>query len=62
MSTNSATIYLKVEQNVEVQEPEVCVKDMATLTCADPHVLAKAKSLKMWTFREGESKIGRAHV
>ena len=51
MSTNSTTIYLKVEQNVEVQKPEVCVKDMAALTCADPHVLAKAKALKMWTFQ-----------
>ena len=56
MSTNSATIYLKAEQNVEVQEPEVCVKDIGALTCAEPHVLAKAKSLKLWTFREGESK------
>ena len=56
MSTNSATIYLKAEQNIEVQTTEVCVKDIATLTCADSHVLAKAKSLKLWTFREGESK------
>ncbi|MDE6404221.1 MAG: stage V sporulation protein AA [Lachnospiraceae bacterium] len=56
MSTNSATIYLKAEQNVEVQTPEVCVKDIAALTCADPHVLAKAKSLKLWTFHEGERK------
>lgn len=56
MSTNSATIYLKVEQNVEMQTPEVCVKDIATLTCTDTHVLAKAKSLKLWTFQEGKSK------
>lgn len=56
MSTNSVTIYLKLEQNVEVQKPEVCVKDIAALTCEDPHVLARAKSLKLWTFREGESK------
>ncbi len=56
MSTNSAIIYLKAEQNIEVQKPEVCVKDIATLTCLDPHVLAKAKSLKLWQFREGECK------
>ena len=56
MSTNSATIYLKAEQNIEVQTTEVCVKDIATLTCADSHVLAKAKSLKLWTFQEGECK------
>lgn len=56
MSTNSATIYLKAEQNVEIQTPDVCVKDIATLTCTDAHVLAKAKSLKLWTFQEGEIK------
>lgn len=56
MSTNNVTIYLKAEQNIEMQTPEVCVKDIATLTCADSHVLAKAKSLKLWTFQEGECK------
>ncbi len=56
MSANSVTIYLKVEQNVEVQKPEVSVKDIAALSCADAHVLAKAKSLKLWKFQEGESK------
>ncbi len=56
MSTNNATLYLKAEQNVEVQTPEVCVRDIATLTCADPHVLARAKALRLWKFHEKESK------
>lgn len=56
MSTNNVTIYLKAEQNIEVQKPEVCVKDIATLTCLDPHVLAKAKSLRLWQFSEGARK------
>lgn len=56
MSTNSATIYLKAEQNVEVQEREVSVSDIASLTCADAHILAKARSLRLWKFEEGESK------
>lgn len=56
MSTNSATIYLKAEQNVEVQEPEVCVKDIGSLTCSDPHIQAKARSLRLWQFQEGASK------
>lgn len=56
MSTNSATIYLKAEQNVEMQTPEVCVKDIATLTCSDSHILAKAKSLRLWKFQKGECK------
>lgn len=61
MSTNNVTIYLKAEQNIEVQKPEVCVKDIASLTCADAHVLAKAKSLKLWTFQEGRAS-GRSSV
>lgn len=56
MSTSNATIYLKAEQNVEVQTPEVCVKDIGKLTCSDPHVLAKAKSLRLWQFQEGARK------
>lgn len=56
MSTKNATIYLKAEQNVEVQTPEVCVKDIATLTCSDSHMLAKAKSLRLWQFQEGARK------
>lgn len=56
MSTNRATIYLKAEQNVEVQEPEVCVKDIGSLTCSDPHIQAKARSLRLWQFQEGASK------
>lgn len=56
MSTSNATIYLKAEQNVEVQTPEVCVKDIGKLTCSDPHVLAKAKSLRLWQFQEGACK------
>ncbi len=56
MSTNSATVYLKAEQNVEVLKPEVCVKDIATLSCADSHVLAKARSLRLWTFQKEAGK------
>lgn len=56
MSTNNATIYLKAEQNIEMQTPEVFVKDIASLTCSDPHMLAKAKAVKLWQFKEGESK------
>ncbi len=56
MSTNNATIYLKAEQNVELQTPEVFVKDIGKLTCSDAQILAKAKAVKLWQFKEGESK------
>lgn len=56
MSTSNATIYLKAEQNVELQKPEVCVKDIGSLTCSDSHILAKARSIRLWQFQEGASK------
>lgn len=56
MSTNSATIYLKAEQNVEVQTPEVFVKDIGKLTCSDPQIQAKARAVKLWQFKKGERK------
>lgn len=56
MSTNSATIYLKAEQNVEVQTPEVFVRDIGKLTCTDPHILAKAKAVRLWKFENDGRK------
>ena len=49
-------IYLKAEQNAEVMEPQVCVKDIASVYCADQTVLAKAKSLRVHQFHEKEQK------
>ena len=49
-------IYLKAEQNAEVMEPQVCVKDIASVYCADQAVLAKAKSLRVYQFHEKEQK------
>ena len=56
MSTSSATIYINAEQNVELQSEDVYVKDIAKLTCSDPHVLAKVKAIKLHSFKQGESK------
>lgn len=56
MSTNSTTIYLKAEQNVELQSPHVYVKDLGKMTCADAHVLAKVKAIKIHHFGKGNSK------
>lgn len=46
------TLYIKAERNIEVQKEKVCLSDMAKLTCADSNILAKAKSLKVYQFRE----------
>ena len=56
MSTSSATIYIKAEQNVEMQTEDVYVKDIAKLTCSDEHILAKAKAIKLHRFKESEPK------
>lgn len=56
MSTSSATIYIKAEQNVEMQTEDVYVKDIAKLTCSDEHILAKVKTIKLHRFKENEPK------
>ena len=56
MSTNCATIYLKAEQNVELQNPDVFVKDIGKLTCSDPQIQAKARAVRLWQFKQGECK------
>ena len=49
-------LYLKAEQNAEVMEEHVCVKDIASLYCADKSVCAKVKSLKIHQFHEKDNK------
>lgn len=49
-------LYLKTEQNAEVMEEHVCVKDIASVYCADKTVCAKAKALKIHQFNKTEKK------
>lgn len=49
-------LYIKAEQNTEVKEPRVSVGDIASVSCADEHILAKAKTLTVFHFREGAPK------
>lgn len=56
MSTNKTTIYLKVEQNVELQSDDVYLKDIGKMTCSDETVLARVKAIKLYHFKEGETK------
>lgn len=52
----NTVLYLKAEQNAEVMEAHVCVKDIASVYCADAAICAKAKSLKVHQFHEQEKK------
>lgn len=48
----NTVLYLKAEQNAEVMDPHVCVKDIASVYCQDKNISAKAKSLKVYQFSE----------
>lgn len=50
------TVYLKAERNVEVMEDEVFLKDVAKVFCADSHVAAKVKAIKIHRFGQEEQK------
>lgn len=56
MSTSSVTLYMKAEQNVELQTEDVYVKDIGKMTCTDEHVLAKVKSIKLHRFKKDGEK------
>lgn len=56
MSTSSVTLYIKAEQNVELQTEDVYVKDIGKMTCTDEHVLAKVKSIKLHRFKKDGEK------
>lgn len=49
-------IYLKAEQNTEVMDEHVCVKDIASVYCADKNICAKVKSLRIYKFHENKKK------
>lgn len=52
----NTVLYLKAEQNSEVMDEHVCVKDIASVYCQDKHISAKAKSLKIYQFSEKDKK------
>lgn len=47
MSVGNITVYIKGDQNVEVQNKDVTLGDIVTMECTDSNVAAKLKSLKM---------------
>jgi len=52
----NTVLYLKAEQNAEVMEERVCVKDIASVYCGDKAVCARAKSLTVYKFGEKDQK------
>ena len=43
-------LYMKCDANVESNTEDVFLKDVASLQCADEHILAKCKAIKVWHF------------
>lgn len=56
MSTSNATIYIKAEQNIELQTEDVYVKDIGKVACSDANILAKVKTIKLHHFKPEEEK------
>ncbi len=52
------TVYLKCDRNVESQSEDVFLKDIASVQCADPQVLAKCRAIKVHHFGDGDQVPG----
>ncbi len=52
-------LYMKCDANVEVNIEDVFLKDVASLQCADEHILAKCRSIKVWHFAVDAAGSGK---
>lgn len=43
-------VYMKCDANVEIENQDVFLKDVASLQCADAQILSKCKCIKVWHF------------
>ncbi len=53
---SSKVLYLKAEQNAEVMQAQVCVKDIASVYCSDRSITSRVKALKVYQFQEEKRK------
>lgn len=56
MASNSETVYIKAERNIEVTNPQVTLGDVLNLECSNPAVVPKLKAIKLLTFHHTEKK------
>ncbi len=49
-------LYIRADQNTEVKEPRVSVGDIASVFCADEHIMAKVKALTVFQFHKEAPK------
>ncbi|MGI6012438.1 MAG: stage V sporulation protein AA [Ruminococcus sp.] len=48
----STVLYMQTDKNIKVDHRDICLQDVAALSCSDPHILAKMQTLKICTIRE----------
>ena len=54
-------LYMKCNANVEVNREDVFLKDVVSLQCADEHILAKCREVKVWHFAvNGAGAVGKS--
>lgn len=46
------TLYLKIDQNIEVHQPDITLADVASMTCADDTVVNRLKTVKIVKIRK----------
>ncbi len=56
MGLESCKVYIKGDQNVEVKSPKVSLGDVLEMECANKHILAKLKSLRLMQFSQSEGE------
>ncbi len=49
-------LYLKADRSKEVTKDEVFLKDIAKIYCADPHITAKVKAIKVYCYGEKDNR------
>ena len=47
MASETVTLYIKGDRNVEVTEQDVFLKDIVTMECSDKNILPKLQTLKI---------------
>lgn len=56
MASGSDTIYVKADRNTEVTKPEVTLGDVLQIECANPSVVSRVKTLKLFKFHHTNNK------
>ena len=52
MASESTTLYLKADRNVEVSQQNVMLGDLLNMECSDKTILMKVKTLRILKIRE----------